>query len=187
MASPSALREATAARPGSVTLLRGGIGAGPGRIAVRSTVVAALVFAMLGLGIPTASAADRAALKAQAVVYTTEPLPQFLAARQVKPAPYDWTSDGCSTPNVGALSATYNTLFRNACLRHDFGYRNFGQDGLRLDPTESRRQKLDGQLRTDMNGICAKQPITKRPQCLSAANTYYSGVRIFGGPAFFFG
>jgi hypothetical protein len=87
--------------------------------------------------------------------------------------------------HVGALSGTYNTLFRIGCLRHDSGYRNFGQDGLRLDPTEIRRGKLDKQLLTDLRGIYAKQPLSKRVRCLSVTNTYYSGVRLFGGPAFF--
>jgi hypothetical protein len=138
-----------------------------------------------GIGSGSAAADDRAALKAQAVVYTTEPLSQFLADRKRAPAPFDWSSDGCSTPRVGALSATYNKLFLNACLRHDFGYRNFGERKLRLDPTESRRQKLDSQLRTDMNGICATQTIPQQPQCYSVANTYYSGVRLFGGFTYF--
>ncbi|MET0864018.1 MAG: phospholipase A2 [Nakamurella sp.] len=155
------------------------------RAGVRGLIVLALVtVALLGVG---AGAAGATTLKVQAITYSTESLSKFLQDRRAAPTPFDWSSDGCSTPNVGALSSAYNTLFRNGCLRHDFGYRNFGQDGLRLEPTESRRGKLDHQLLTDLRGICAKQPLSKRVRCLSVANTYYSGVRVFGGPAFFVG
>lgn len=42
--------------------------------------------------------------------------------------------------------------------RHDFGRRNFGEDELRLDPTEYSHDKMDNQLLTDLRCICTKQP-----------------------------
>ncbi len=34
----------------------------------------------------------------------------------------DWTTDGCSAPVVGGQGRSFN--FTQACVRHDFGYRN---------------------------------------------------------------
>ena len=77
------------------------------------------------------------------------------------PGPYDWSSDGCSTPlpvGLGDTGRSYN--FRAACQRHDFGYRNFRLlDAAgphrsvveRDDPPEDRRPVPDrhaGELRT---------------------------------------
>nr|MDT0666043.1 phospholipase A2 [Micromonospora sp. DSM 115978] len=46
------------------------------------------------------------------------------ADRITDPAAYSemvWTTDGCSGPTPANVDA----LFRDACVRHDFGYRNF--------------------------------------------------------------
>jgi len=61
-----------------------------------------LIFMVLALLSGTAGAAGAATLTAtvkdQAITYSTESLTKFLQHRQAAPAPFDWSSDGCSTP-----------------------------------------------------------------------------------------
>jgi len=78
-----------------------------------------------------------------------EPLEAFMAIREAEPregvdADFDWRSDGCS---AGPLAPVVNARLRAACVRHDFGYRNYGQ--LLFGPTDSMRRRVDEQLEID--------------------------------------
>jgi len=57
---------------------------------------------------------------------------------------FDWSSDGCSGGPLGRL---LQDLIADACVRHDFGYRNLGV--LLLDPTDDMRRRVDEQLAAD--------------------------------------
>ena len=59
-------------------------------------------------------------------------------------ADFDWTSDGCS---AGPVAPVFEDFLDQACLRHDFAYRNYGQLG--LDPSDDIRRRVDEQLATD--------------------------------------
>jgi Prokaryotic phospholipase A2 len=63
--------------------------------------------------------------------------------------PINWTGDGCSGPISG--------YFRPACLKHDFGYRNWRRVGLgRRNWTYSfSKVFIDGVLTKDMTNTCA--------------------------------
>ncbi len=130
-----------------------------------------------------AQAAPPAVLKA-ANVLAFEPLPLFLATEKQAPAPFDWRTDGCSTPDIGTLKATVDAIFLDACVRHDFGYRNFGGTGLRLDPTEKRRAAVDLQFYRDMQLICRTLPAGEQGFCGVVAFAFYLAVRIFGATDF---
>ena len=107
-------------------------------------------------------------------------------------APYEWSSDGCSTPRFGSvrLAPAYAAKFIDACVRHDFGYRNYGRKTeLRLslvgdDATspgqayESERKKIDAQFLTDMNQR-ASTFVDRQ-----AAYVFWRSVRLLGKPAF---
>ena len=56
----------------------------------------------------------------------------------------DWTTDGCSAPVVGNEGRSFN--FTQACVRHDFGYRNIKRLG---QFTENVRAKIDEQFHRD--------------------------------------
>ncbi len=98
---------------------------------------------------------------------------------------YDWSTDLCSAPMVGSTGRTFD--FRDACRRHDFGYRN-------LQRLESRsgtghtywngttRRRVDQQLLADMKAHCRNRHLWDQPSCYAWAATFYAAVRAFGGP-----
>ena len=107
---------------------------------------------------------------------------QFPAYAQHREAPFDWTTDGCSAPTPWPWSR----VFRAACVMHDFGYRNYGNQGsthLRLDPTEKRRNWIDDRLLVEMNRICDDGRLGL--PCKAAAKTIHSAVHL-GGRRYFF-
>lgn len=98
---------------------------------------------------------------------------------------FDWTNDGCSAPLVGDTGFSFN--FRDSCRRHDFGYRNlklmetrYGKGGTYWN--SSNRQRVDQQFLADMKSHCRGRALTLQVQCFSWAQTYYTAVRIGGGP-----
>ena len=88
-----------------------------------------------------------------------------------------WTTDGCSAPVVGESGRSFN--FRNACIRHDFGYRNYKARG--FFSTESRL-RLDEQFRQDMFTLCGPKIRTFKVRCVAWAEIFYAAVRAGGGP-----
>lgn len=110
----------------------------------------------------------------------------FVSTRSApSPGPYDWSSDGCSTPlpvGLGDTGRSYN--FRAACQRHDFGYRNFrlldaaGPHGQWWN--ETTRRRIDDQFLTDMLVSCAPRQWTQRTSCRAWARVYHRAVRVAG-------
>lgn len=89
----------------------------------------------------------------------------------------DWTTDGCSAPLVGESGRSFN--FRNACIRHDFGYRNYKARGLFDSDTRTR---LDEQFRRDLEALCAPKVRTFKVRCVAWAEIFFAAVRAAGGP-----
>lgn len=112
----------------------------------------------------------------------------FLAERKKSPATrdgrFDWTTDGCSSPN-GLNLTQWDKTFANPCLRHDFGYRNWGHDGVVQTLTETQRKKIDDKFLSDMRTVCNAKPVLQQSQCRFWANTYYNTVRVGGRPAYY--
>jgi hypothetical protein len=67
--------------------------------------------------------------------------------------PIDWTNDGCSGPTPEEI----DKMFYEACVRHDFGARNFSPNGKGLDPTADRLDKVNAQFEIDMNLLCDRK------------------------------
>lgn len=109
------------------------------------------------------------------------------------PAPYDWRDNGCSGPHV----PVFTEFFRQACARHDFGYRNYGVPDGKLvfggegwmDATDGRRLLIDQDLRGEMNSACIAAFPFPYPgfvsDCLGASLGFYGFLRNFGSPFFF--
>lgn len=89
----------------------------------------------------------------------------------------NWTTDGCSAPVVGESGRSFN--FRNACIRHDFGYRNYKSRELF---TADSRLRLDEQFRQDLHTLCAPKLRTFKIRCAAWAEIFYAAVRSAGGP-----
>jgi hypothetical protein len=113
-------------------------------------------------------------------------LADFVAVRQARSSDQvsdllDWSSDGCSG---GFLTPeSIDGLFGDACLRHDFGYRNF-RKGPRIDPSPARKQRIDDVFLADLLATCeAKgQPQVQwragiSADCPRTARVMYSAVR----------
>jgi hypothetical protein len=93
----------------------------------------------------------------------------------------DWSTDGCSAP-LGLGSGPYD--FYNACLRHDFGYRNlkrietqFRQDSWRW----RNKANVDTIFARDMDDRCREFNWFSRQPCFVFADGYEGAVRAFGG------
>ncbi|MGW0712486.1 phospholipase A2 [Streptomyces sp. NPDC002643] len=113
------------------------------------------------------------------------------AHRAGKPDPYEfrWTTNKCNSPAPNSFGG-YD--FTPACVRHDFGYRNyrdlFGEDNFRTKP--NGRALIDEIFLQDMNAICDAQgqpspyvpvpDISAAAGCKAAAQTYY---RVVAGTA----
>ncbi len=98
---------------------------------------------------------------------------------------YDWSNDGCSAPLLGNTGRSFN--FRDACRRHDFGYRNLRllEHRYGLGHTywnAATRRRVDVNFLADMRAHCRRRSILLRPSCLLWAQTYYVAVRAAGGP-----
>ena len=103
-------------------------------------------------------------------------LDEFLSYRSAEDRDQrlDFSTDECTAPVFGSSGRTYD--FTDACLRHDFGYRNYGPLGL----IEERRRSVDERFLADMQAHCATRPHAEVVSCLGWARDYYRAVRTFG-------
>ncbi|OLF10797.1 phospholipase [Actinophytocola xanthii] len=126
-------------------------------------------------GAATAQAAlDPAQLRAETDKYlfsTSLSGFQTLRAQQPHADQLNWSSDGCTS----APDNPFGFDFVRACHRHDFGYRNYRQQG-RF--TEANRLTIDNRFKSDMYSIC-----DGNWACNRFADVYYAAVRQFGNSA----
>jgi len=93
----------------------------------------------------------------------------------------DWSSDQCSVPlPEPTASQPRGYDFRNACYRHDFGYRNYKSQA-RL--TEQNRQRIDDNFQRDMYAVCNTYSgwhAAQGVECRRIADVYHFVVRRCG-------
>jgi hypothetical protein len=108
--------------------------------------------------------------------YMNAPLDEFLAYRASsgRDPRLDWSTDECSAPLVGSSGASFD--FAEACLRHDFGYRNYD----RLGVFREARADVDLRFLADMRDHCATRRPDERERCLRWARIFYAAVANFG-------
>lgn len=107
--------------------------------------------------------------------YTAAGLDEFLAYRSSpqRRSELDWTTDGCSAPVVGSSGVSFD--FTDACLRHDFGYRNYKKLGL----FGQNKKRVDRRFMEDMKEHCATRGILVRDRCYRWAYRFYYAVVAF--------
>ncbi len=108
--------------------------------------------------------------------YTRAPLEEFIAYRDSpeRDDRLDFSTDGCSAPVVGSTGISFD--FTNACLRHDFGYRNYKD----LGRFEAEKARVDRQFYDDMVAHCRTRSFLLRGRCMTWARRFYAGVVVFG-------
>lgn len=155
-----------------------------------ATLVALLSISTIALASPADAAVTRTAA-AQAV--TREQVYGPLYGRYKTQFPtLNWGTNGCSIPTVtatiggpvgqaakayNAVAATYSSVFKKSCDRHDFGYRNHDLTGI-------SRATVDSRFNDNMKKQCDVQYTDGLPPwlaCRAAAKTMYTAVQVFGG------
>lgn len=136
-----------------------------------ATLLTAIVAALLaGFAAPAQAAPTKAQLKDRAnTLMHGMTLAQFLKVKNGTKTGIDtyfnWSDDGCSGP-----PNPYSDDFHDACLRHDFGFRNYG-NGVQVDPTEPARLRINNRLKADTTNQCVAQG--NHATCKAAVSTYF--------------
>jgi hypothetical protein len=86
----------------------------------------------------------------------------------------DWSTDECSAPAIGSSGASFD--FTDACLRHDFGYRNYR----RLGRFEERKALVDRRFLADMRAHCDIRTPDEVDRCRAWARAFYLAVHHLG-------
>lgn len=84
---------------------------------------------------------------------------------------FDWSTDYCTT----SPDNPFGFPFREACARHDFGYRNYKVAG----GFPSAKPRLDTMFHSDLKRVCARYSGARKASCDGTAWTYYQAVRAF--------
>ncbi len=87
----------------------------------------------------------------------------------------DYSDDGCSAPVLGSEAFWFH--FREACERHDFGYRN----SKRLGVFDTYKDRIDILFADDMLAACREEAWWQRRPCRWMAGVYFGAVSIGGG------
>jgi len=87
----------------------------------------------------------------------------------------DYSDDGCSASVIGSEAFWFH--FREACERHDFGYRNSKRLGL----FNTYKGRIDLLFADDMLAACAEEAWWQRRPCRWMAGVYFGAVSIGGG------
>ncbi|MFC3743604.1 phospholipase [Paractinoplanes deccanensis] len=145
----------------------------------RILVVLALAAAALIPALPAAAATDRLTVLARWTQPTAASTAAWNEARLNREPwqayGFDWTTDYCSAGPEKPLGFD----FTNACVHHDFGYRNYRAAGLFAE----NKARVDDMFHADMRRVCATYRSVVRSACYSVAWIYYRAVDVFGSLA----
>ena len=107
------------------------------------------------------------------ILYDTSMM-DFQARRGAKlPPELNWESNGCTDSPDEPLEWD----FLPSCERHDFGYRNYKEQG-RF--TDENRKRVDDNFLEDLYSECSAHGIVSELLCKDLADVYHSSVRAFG-------
>ncbi|MER8085750.1 phospholipase [Streptomyces sp. NPDC056178] len=136
----------------------------------------AMTVALLSVTPASAAPADKDAVLARWTQSGATSYDAFFAARADQGAwssyGFDWSTDYCTTSPDNPLGFP----FRNACARHDFGYRNYKAAG----SFGANKSRLDDAFYGDLKRVCATYSGVKKATCDATAWTYYQAVDKLG-------
>ncbi|MFZ9444102.1 MAG: phospholipase A2, partial [Ilumatobacteraceae bacterium] len=164
-------------------------------------ILVAVASSLTALSVPVNDPATTSA-RVEVLMFQT-PIESFVSVSRTPhgiDGTLDWSTDQCSAPIVGSTGRSFD--FTAACLRHDFGYRNYkmldrlfncaqrSANGICAEGTwsygrwwnASNRARLDTQFKKDLFGHCSSRPVWDRPTCRAWATAFHKAVRAFGGP-----
>ena len=95
----------------------------------------------------------------EALTLINLPLSEFMNVQRSRQPrddqdPFNWTNDSCS--GYFLTPPEFDAVFNDACVRHDFQYRNFGR-GLKLQRTAARKAAADKELLADAYDECRRK------------------------------
>ncbi|MFJ9178107.1 phospholipase [Streptomyces sp. NPDC102360] len=141
-----------------------------------ATTALALCAALLPAASASAAPADKSQVLSSWTQTGASSYNAFTAARASQAAwgsyGFDWSTDYCTT----SPDNPFGFPFKDACARHDFGYRNYTAAGA-FDANKSR---LDDALYADLKRVCATYSGLKKTSCDGTAWTYYQAVDKLG-------
>ncbi|MFB6712563.1 phospholipase [Streptomyces sp. NPDC056358] len=136
----------------------------------------AMTVALLPVTPAAAAPADKGAVLARWTRSGATSYDAFFAARADQGAwsayGFDWSTDYCTSSPDNPLGFP----FRNACARHDFGYRNYKAAG----SFGANKSRLDDAFYGDLKRVCATYSGVKKATCDATAWTYYQAVDKLG-------
>ncbi|WP_377270530.1 phospholipase [Peterkaempfera sp. SMS 1(5)a] len=147
------------------------------RIATGLTTTAVTIAATLTLASPASAApADKSAVLSSWTQTSAASYNAWYAAHQNQSAwsayGFDWSTDYCSDSPDNPLGFP----FKNACARHDFGYRNYKAAGT----FSANKSRIDSAFYEDLKRVCGGYSGATATACNGTAWTYYQAVKAFG-------
>ncbi|KRV49766.1 hypothetical protein AQ490_18885 [Wenjunlia vitaminophila] len=141
-----------------------------------TTAVAALVGVGLASTPAQAVPADKAQVLASWTQTSASSYNAWYSARLNQSAwsayAFDWSTDYCSS----SPDNPWGFPFKNACARHDFGYRNYKAMGT----FSANKSRLDSAFYEDLKRVCNNYSGATKTACDSTAWTYYQAVKLLG-------
>ncbi|QXE36689.1 phospholipase [Streptomyces sp. GMY02] len=141
-----------------------------------ASAVLAVAASLLTATSATAAPADKPQVLSSWTQESVNSYNSFMAARNNQGAwsayGFDWSTDYCSS----SPDNPFGFPFQNACVRHDFGYRNYKAAGT----FSANKARIDSAFYADLKRVCAKYSGATKVSCDALAWTYYHAVDIFG-------
>ncbi|WP_066956191.1 phospholipase [Streptomyces lushanensis] len=141
-----------------------------------ASAVLALAASLFTATSATAAPADKPQVLSSWTQESAGSYNSFFAARNNQGAwsgyGFDWSTDYCSS----SPDNPFGFPFQNACVRHDFGYRNYKAAGT----FGANKARIDSAFYADLKRVCAKYSGATKVSCDALAWTYYHAVDIFG-------
>ncbi len=142
--------------------------------------VALAGLALAAVLLPTTSAsaapADKLSVLSSWTQTSAASYNSFMAARNNQAAwsayGFDWSTDYCSD----SPDNPFGFPFKDACSRHDFGYRNWKDAG----QFPANKDRIDSSFYEDLKRVCATYSGATKTSCDGTAYVYYEAVHNLG-------